>query len=155
MNQSFPKHRLQILFISNCLGLPTYACTTIWHATRLWQMGDCAQCSNGKFLIHYSHTLELLQSCTKPLLSLQWCHNEHDGVSKHLLLDCILNRLFRRRSKKTSKLCVTGLCEGNSPVNSPHKGPVTRKMFPLVMSSCCLWTIHACVSEYPLQPNWL
>ena len=27
---------------------------------------------------------------------------------------------------------VTGLCVGNSPgpVNSPHKGPVTRKMFP-------------------------
>ena len=27
---------------------------------------------------------------------------------------------------------VTGLCEGNSPgpVNSPHKGPVTWKMFP-------------------------
>ena len=34
--------------------------------------------------------------------------------------------------KKTSKLRVTGLCVGNSPgpVNSPHKGPVTRKMFP-------------------------
>ena len=27
-----------------------------------------------------------------------------------------LNRLFRRRSKKASKLCVTGLCAGNSPV---------------------------------------
>ena len=42
------------------------------------------------------------------------------------------NRLFRRRSRKTSKLRVTGLCAGNSPgpVNSPHKGPVTRKMFP-------------------------
>ena len=41
-------------------------------------------------------------------------------------------RLFRRRAKKTSKLCVTGLCVGNSPgpVNSLHKGPVTRKMFP-------------------------
>ena len=26
-----------------------------------------------------------------------------------------LNRLFRRRSKKTSKLRVTGLCVGNSP----------------------------------------
>ena len=40
--------------------------------------------------------------------------------------------LFRRRSKKTSKLRVTVLCVGNSPgqVNSPHKGPVTRKMFP-------------------------
>ena len=38
---------------------------------------------------------------------------------------------FRRRSKKTSKLRVTGLCVGNSPgpVNSP-KGPVTRKMVP-------------------------
>ena len=38
----------------------------------------------------------------------------------------------RRRSKKTSKLRVAGLCEGNSPatVNSPHKRPVTRKMFP-------------------------
>ena len=46
--------------------------------------------------------------------------------------DCLLNRLFRRRSKKTSKLRVIGLCVGNSPrpVNSPHKGPVTRKMFP-------------------------
>ena len=27
----------------------------------------------------------------------------------------LLNRLFRRRSKKTSKLRVTGLCAGNSP----------------------------------------
>ena len=44
---------------------------------------------------------------------------------------CLPNRLFRPRSKKTSKLRVTGLCVGNSPglVNSPHKGPVTRTMF--------------------------
>ena len=48
--------------------------------------------------------------------SLQWCHNEHDGVSNHQPHDCLLNRLFRRRSKKTSKLRVTGLCAGNSPV---------------------------------------
>ena len=48
------------------------------------------------------------------------------------LTGCLLNRLFRRRSKKTSKLRVTGLRVGNSPgpVNSPPKGPVTRKMFP-------------------------
>ena len=32
------------------------------------------------------------------------------------LADCLLNRLFRRRSKKTSKLRVTGLCAGNPPV---------------------------------------
>ena len=40
----------------------------------------------------------------------------------------LFNRLFRRRSKKTSKLRVTGLCAGNSPVTA--QGPVTRKVFP-------------------------
>ena len=66
------------------------------------------------------------------VFSLHWCHNDHDGVSNHQPHGCLLSCLFRRRSKKTSKLRVTGLCEGNSPapVNSPHKGPVTRKMFP-------------------------
>ena len=62
--------------------------------------------------------------------TLQWRHNERDGVSNHLRFYCFLNRLFRRRSKKTPKLRVTGLYEGNSPVNSTNKGPVTRKMFP-------------------------
>ena len=65
-------------------------------------------------------------------VSLQWRHNDYDGVSNHQRHGCLLNRLFRRRSKKTSKLRVTGLCVGNSPgpVNSAHKWPVTRKMFP-------------------------
>ena len=64
--------------------------------------------------------------------SLQWRHNDHDSVSNHQPHGCLLNRLFRCRSKKTSKLRFTGLCVGNSPgpVNSPHKGPITRKMFP-------------------------
>ena len=93
-------------------------------------------------------------------LALRWRHNGHDGVSIHQPHDCLLNRLFGCRSKKTSKLGVTACTEisldllfvvkinvGNSlqwrynglervsnhqpqdPVNSPHKGPVTRKMF--------------------------
>ena len=64
--------------------------------------------------------------------TLHWRHNDHDDVSNHQPHGCLLNRLFRRRSKKTTKLRVTGLCMGTSPgpVNSPHKGPVTRKMFP-------------------------
>ena len=37
-------------------------------------------------------------------------------ASNHQPHDCLLDRLFRRRSKKTSKLRVTGLCAGNSPV---------------------------------------
>ena len=47
--------------------------------------------------------------------SLQWRHNERDGVSNHRRHDRLLNRLFRRKSKKTSKLRVNGLCVGNSP----------------------------------------
>ena len=49
------------------------------------------------------------------LYPLQWRHNGLDCVSNHQPHDCLLNRLFRRRSKKTSKLRVTGLCAGNSP----------------------------------------
>ena len=30
---------------------------------------------------------------------LKWRHNEHDGVSNHRRLNCLINRLFRRRSK--------------------------------------------------------
>ena len=64
--------------------------------------------------------------------SLWWRHNGRDGVSNHQPNDCLLNRLYRRRSKKTSKLRVTGLLRGihRWPVNSPHKWPVTLKMSP-------------------------
>ena len=48
--------------------------------------------------------------------TLRWRYNEHDGVSNHLRLNCLHKLLFRRRSKKTSKLRVTGLCAGNPPV---------------------------------------
>ena len=41
--------------------------------------------------------------------SLYWRHN----VSNNERVDCMLNPLFRCRSKKTSKLHVFGLCEGN------------------------------------------
>ena len=50
------------------------------------------------------------------ITSLLWRHNGRDGVSNHQPHDCLLNRSFRRRSKKTSELRVTGLCAGNSPV---------------------------------------
>ena len=48
-------------------------------------------------------------------LTLRWRHDGRDSVSNHQPHGCLLNRLFRRRSKKTSKLCVTGLCAGNWP----------------------------------------
>ena len=51
-----------------------------------------------------------------PLNALQWRHNYRGSVSNHRRLGCLLNLLFRRRSKEISTLRVTGLCEGNSPV---------------------------------------
>ena len=46
----------------------------------------------------------------------QWRHNGNNGVLNHQPHDCLLNCLFRRRSKKTPKLRVTGICEGKSSV---------------------------------------
>ena len=87
--------------------------------------------------------------------TLHWRQNDHDDVSNHQPRGCLLNRLFRCRSKKTAKLRVTGLCVGKSPgpVNSPHKGPVTRKMFPfddVIMSRICITWSN--ITRYCLQP---
>ena len=83
-------------------------------------------------------------------LLLQWRHNGRNGVSDHQPHDCLLNRLFKRWSKKTPKFHVTGRCAGNSPEPGefPHKEPVTRKMFPFddaIMYLC--WE----VCTHPLQ----
>ena len=70
------------------------------------------------------------------------------SVSNHQPHDCLLNLLFRRRSKKISKIRVTGLCAVNSPGTGefPHKWPVTRKMFPFddVIMSKLWWTDLTC-----------
>ena len=49
--------------------------------------------------------------------TLQWRHNGLDGVSNHQPHHCLLSRLFGHRSKKKSKLRVTGLCgTGEFPI---------------------------------------
>ena len=59
--------------------------------------------------------IEIFQKLSSLQLSLQCRHNGRDSVSNNQSRDCFLSRLFRHRSKKTSKLRVTGLCVGNSP----------------------------------------
>ena len=71
--------------------------------------------------------------------TLQWRHNERDGVSNHQPHDCLLNRLFRHRSKETSKLRVTGLCEGNSPVT----GEFTAQRASNAENVSICWRHHA------------
>ena len=58
----------------------------------------------------YKHIPQIPQDS----IPLQWRHNGRDGVSNHQPHDCLLNRLFGRRSN-ISKLRVTGLCVWNWP----------------------------------------
>ena len=66
------------------------------------------------------------------LCPLKCAHNGRVGVSNHQCIDCILNRLFRRRSKKASKFRDNGLCEGNSPVTGefPLQRASNAEMYP-------------------------
>ena len=79
------------------------------------------------------------------VVSLQWRHHVNDGVSNHRGLDGFVNCLFRRRSKRISNLCVSGLCKGNSPVTGgfPSKSAsnaesVSRSLRHNV--ACVYWT---------------
>ena len=74
---------------------------------------------------------------------LQWRHNGRDSVSNHQPHDCLLNRLSIRRSKKTSKLHVTGLCEGNSP----GTGEFQAQMVSNAENVSIWWRYHVKVNE--------
>ena len=77
--------------------------------------------------------------------TLQWRHNGRDIVSNHQPSDCLLNGLFKRRSKKTSKPRVTGLCAGNSP----ETGEFPAQMASDAENVSIWWRHHA---EWP--PFW-
>ena len=78
-------------------------------------------------------------------IALQWRHNEHDSVLNHQPHDCLINRLFRRRSKKTPKLRVTGLCAGNSP----GTGEFPAQMASYAENVSIWWRHHV-----EIQPLW-
>ena len=70
--------------------------------------------------------------------ALQWRHSERNDVSNHQLHYCLLNRLFRRRSRKTSKLRVTGLCEWDSPLT----GEFPAQMASYAENDSIWWRHH-------------
>ena len=112
------------------------------HAEWLLQ-GDLCGC----YFVCWSTRMERVQSVSE-VATLQWRHDERDGVSNHRRLDCLLNPLFRRRSKETSKLWVTSLCERNSPVTGefPAQRPVTQQMCPFddIIMQTVEWLAHYC-----------
>ena len=87
----------------------------------------------------------IIQFTDEFMYPLRWRHNEYDDVLNHQRFDCLRNRLFRTRSKKTSKLRVTGLCEGNSPVTGefPAQRASNAENFSI------LWRHHV------TRPHWV
>ena len=80
------------------------------------------------FIAYLRHMLDKWWPCREPppirkhqwqffLNTLQWRHIGRDNFWNHQPHECLLNRYFRRRSKKTSKLRVTGLCAVISRTN--------------------------------------
>ena len=72
------------------------------------------------------------------LYTLHGRHNDHYDILNHQPHGCLLNCLFRRRSKKTSKLRVTGLCVGNSP----GTGEFPTQMASYVENVSIWWRHH-------------
>ena len=70
------------------------------------------------FVLYVIHLIGYIHWSQFQSIALQWRHNERHGVSNHQPHESLLRRFYRRRSKKTSMLRVTGLCEGNPPATT-------------------------------------
>ena len=92
----------------------------------------------------WDSAVRMQNSHSKPpmVISLQWRHNEPDGVSNNQPHHCLLNRLFRRRSKKTSKLRVVGLCAGNSPVTGDFAAQIASNA-----ENVSIWWCHHAIYQ--------
>ena len=81
--------------------------------------------------------------------TLQWRHYWRDCVSDHQPHNCLLKRLFWRRSEKTSKFCVTGPCAGNSPVT----GEFPAQMASYAENVSIWWRHHDSFDVYFAAPR--
>ena len=111
----------------------------------LWQIWWSINCLIYDFSLFSKRRFTGVSECVvwAARVSLLWRFNGREGVSNHQPHDCLLNRLFRHRSKKTAKLCVTGLCEGNSRVT--QRTSDVGKKFHLMTSSCVCIVYYACI----------
>ena len=84
-----------------------------------------------------------------PKIPIQWLHNERDGISNYWCPHCSPNHLLRHKSKKTSRLCVTGLCEGTPPVT----GGFPSQRASNVENVSIQWHHHA-LHHHLSIPSW-
>ena len=98
----------------------------------------------------FSSSADRIRTVVFYSISLQWRHNGHDGVSNLQPHYCLLNGLFRCRSKKTSKLRITGLCVANSPVT----GEFPAQMVSNAEKVSIWWRHHAYLCNEDLRTSW-
>ena len=84
----------------------------------------------------------------QPPKTLQWRHNRRSRESIHRPNDCLLSRLFSCRSKKTSKLHVTGLCAGNSAVTGEFHAQMANST-----ENVSLWWRHHDMFPLPVRTH--
>ena len=73
------------------------------------------------------------------------------AVASHITgVSIFFNRLFRCKSKKTSKLRVTGFYEGNSPVTVefPHRGPFDDVIMSIVVVIAVIAEVIAVMTNF-------
>ena len=76
------------------------------------------------------HSCVVLNMFHTGLYPLQWCHNGHDSISNHQPHDSTVHSgADQRKHQSSPSLAFVRGIHGRL-VNSPHKGPVTWKMFP-------------------------
>ena len=118
--------------------------TSIFFLIYIWPM----PCQRIQSMVSVKHRSPSMALTLKELgilnynFTLQWRHNERDGVSNHWRLDCLL----RRGSKTTPKLNVTGFWEGNSPVSGDF--PAQRASNAENVS---IWRHHHSLRMFSLQ----
>ena len=95
--------------------------------------------------------LTIIGSTSQHWMSLRWRRNGHGGVPNHQPYHCLLNRLFGCKSKKTSKLRVTGLCAGNSP----GTGEFPAQMASNAENVSIWWRHHVVTIWRPLDDRLL
>ena len=97
----------------------------------LWIYIISYKCAHG-FVVACFHVVILWVSSDGVIhltISLQWRQNGHESVSDHQPRGCLLNRYSgtdQRKHQSSASLAFVRVIH-LSPVNSPHKGPVTRK----------------------------
>ena len=99
---------------------------------------------------HFNSMLPFSIFCSLDVSLLLWCHNWRYGAwnhQPHVVYSTVYSGTDEKNQSSASLAFVRGIHRW--PANSPHKGPVTRKCFHLMTSSCeafvlLSWLVTAC-----------